>query len=62
MYIGINKLGYTEKQVGRMTIRKWNLLYDAYKESFDMELVMRKRGIRYADVEKETTIDDVIPL
>lgn len=58
----MNKLGFTEKQVGHMTFRKWNLLYQAYKDQFDLELAMKANGKRYADIEKEVTIDDVIPL
>jgi hypothetical protein len=57
----MNKLGFTERQVGHMTYRKWALLYKAYKNNFDIELVMKNKGVRYADLEKEITIDDVIP-
>lgn len=45
-----------------MTFRKWNLLYKAYKSSFDIELYLNLSKKRYADIEKETDIDDVIPL
>jgi len=58
----MNKLGYTEKQVGHMTLRKWSLLYKAYKNQFDLELAIKTKGLRYVDLEKEITIDDVIPL
>ncbi len=56
------KLGFTEKQVGHMTYKKWSLLYEAYKDNFDMELTMKIKGIRYSDINKEITIDDVIPM
>ena len=58
----MNKLGFTEKQVGHMTLKKWNLLYSAYKDNFDMELTLKLKGLRYSDLNKEVTIDDVIPM
>ena len=60
-YIGMNILGYSEKQVGRMTLWKWKLLYQAYKDNFDTELFLTLSRQRYQDIEKEITIDDVIP-
>jgi len=58
----MNKLGFTEKQVGHMTLKKWSLLYKAYKDNFDLELSMQLKGVKYSDLEREITIDDVIPL
>lgn len=56
------KLGFTEKQVGHMTFRKWHSLYKAYKNNFDLEMTLLKsRGLRYMDIGKENSIDDVIP-
>lgn len=62
LYIGMNKLGFTEKQVGHMTFKKWNKLYDAYKSVYDKEYNMKNRGLTYAQLEYEPTIDDVIPM
>lgn len=45
-----------------MTLKKWSLLYKAYKDNFDMELTMKIKGLRYSDINKEITIDDVIPI
>lgn len=66
LYIGMNKLGFTEKQIGHMTLRKWDMLYDAYKLNFDNEMILTASHKTYADIEKETNvyvdrIDDVIP-
>jgi len=44
-----------------MTFRKWSLLYKAYKQDFDIELMLKLQGKRYADL-KPITIDDVIPI
>lgn len=44
-----------------MTYRKFSKLYRAYKGNFDTELTMKIKGLRYLDIEKEITIDDVIP-
>lgn len=62
LFIGRKKLGFTEREVGRMTLGKFVRLYQAYKNDFDMELIMKNKGIRYCDLNKENTIDDVIPL
>jgi hypothetical protein len=62
LFIGMNKLGFTEKQVGHMTWGKFSRLYNAYKRSFDNELTMKIKGIMYSDLDKEITIDDVIPV
>jgi hypothetical protein len=57
----MNKLGYTEKQVGRMTFGKWSRLYQAYKDFYDMEMSMKNQGVRYCDIDKEEDLDDAIP-
>lgn len=57
----MNKFRYTEKQVGHMTLKKWNQLYQAYKDNFDLELTLTVKMQRFNDIEKEVTIDDVIP-
>ena len=31
-----------------MTLRKFNKLYDHYKNTFDLELTMTKKGVTYA--------------
>ena len=61
LFIGVKKLGFNEKEVGRMTLKKFSSLYKAYKDDFDLELTMKVKGIRYSDLKKEITIDDVIP-
>lgn len=58
----MNKLRFTEKEVGRMTYRKWSLLYDAYKKEYDREFIMNQRGLVYEDLNRDVTIDDVIPM
>lgn len=45
-----------------MTFKKWHLLYKAYKSNFDIELYLNLNKKRYADIEKQIDIDDVIPL
>lgn len=57
----MNKLGFTEKQVGRMTFGKFSRLYQAYRNNFDMEMMMTAQKIRYSELDKEITMSDVIP-
>lgn len=35
----MKKLGYTEKEVGHMTHRKWSRLYEQYKRIFNFEQI-----------------------
>lgn len=58
----MNKLGFTEKQVGHMTWRKFWKLYKAYQKTFDDELIMKLKSITYSSLNREVTIDDVIPV
>ena len=58
----MNKLGFTEKQVGHMTLKKFELLYSAYKQEYDKEFIMRCKYLTYKDLETPTSIDDVIPI
>lgn len=63
LFIGV-KIGFTEKQTGQMTFRKWILMYKAYKDNFDLEQSLITNQRYYVDIGKESTtdIDDVIPL
>jgi hypothetical protein len=55
------KMGFTEKEVGQMTLKKWKQLYDAYKLVFDLEQHLIRTGRKYTQLSEEPTIDDVIP-
>lgn len=59
--IGKTKLLYTEKQIGFMTLKKFIMLYKAYKSNFDLEMLMKRKGITYEKLEYEPDIDDAIP-
>ena len=41
MYIGHCLLGFTEKEVGRMTLKKLLTLYKYYKNDYDFKLSKR---------------------
>lgn len=41
-------LHYTEKEIGRMTLRKFMKLYEQYKKHFDLEMQLRAKGVTYA--------------
>ncbi len=45
-----------------MTLKKWLALYKAYKDHFDLEQKLKIKQLCYADIDREITIDDVIPL
>jgi hypothetical protein len=56
------RMNFTEKEVGHMTLTKFNKLYQVYKNTFDLENVLKYRKLTYAELDKEETLDDLIPL
>lgn len=52
-FIGVNKLGFTEKEVFRMTLRKFNMLWEKYKFYFDLE-----KTTTYKEIEKAQAKED----
>lgn len=44
-----------------MTLKKFIMLYKAYKSNFDLEMLMKRKGITYEKLEYEPDIDDAIP-
>ena len=36
-FVGVTLLGYTEREVGHFTFKKWNKLYEYYKKFHDFE-------------------------
>ena len=52
-FIGMNKLGFTYKEVGRLTLRIFNKLYQCYKNNFDLEMSLNKSNTTYAEYEKK---------
>lgn len=45
-----------------MTLKKWTLMYNSYKKEYDKTFLMKSKGLTYSELEKEITIDDVIPV
>ena len=50
-------MGFTQKEIGHMTVRKFNRYYRAYKQNFDIELCLLLQKKTYAKLEQES-IDD----
>lgn len=47
-YIARAKLNLNDKEVGRLTFGQFNGLYKAYKETFDLELMLTLSRTTYA--------------
>lgn len=47
-FIGVNKLGFTHKEIGRITLTRFLKLYSHYKNDFDLELMLNKSRTTYA--------------
>lgn len=54
-------MGFSENEVGHMTLYKFDKLYSAYKGFFDLENKLIYNKMTYAELEKEETLDDVLP-
>lgn len=44
-----------------MTLSKFNKLYKAYKQTFDLEQALIRSESSYSEIEQKPTIDDAIP-
>ncbi|WP_407461638.1 hypothetical protein [Methanobrevibacter sp.] len=53
-YIGRAKLNLSEKEVWRLTIREFLNLYQAYKDQFDTELMLRLNRMTFRQAEAES--------
>lgn len=57
-FIGRTKLNLSFKEVGRLTLRTFNKLYQCYKNDFDMEMMLKKSNTTYQDLEKKQIEDE----
>ena len=54
----MNKLRFTYKEVGRLTLRTFNKLYQCYKNNFDLEMRLNKANMTYQEFEKKQMEDE----
>lgn len=58
-FIGRTRLGLSsDKEVGRLTLRRFRALYQAYKDTFDIETRMMAGGSTYAKLEAQSMSDE----
>lgn len=48
----------SDKEVGRLTLRRFRALYQAYKDTFDIETQLRASGTTYAKLEAQAMSDE----
>lgn len=57
--MGRTRLGLSsDKEVGRLTLRRFRSLYQAYKDTFDIETQLRASGTTYAKLEAQSMSDE----
>ena len=57
--MGRTRLGLSsDKEVGRLTLRRFRSLYQAYKDTFDIETQLRASGTTYANLEAQSMSDE----
>ena len=47
-----------KKEIGRLTIRQFLELYQAYKDTFDIELILMSARKTYADIKKQQDAEE----
>lgn len=58
-FMGRTRLGLSsDKEVGRLTLRRFNGLLQAYKDTFDIETRLRASGLTYAKVKAESESEE----
>lgn len=58
-FMGRTRLGLSsDKEVGRLTLRRFRGLYQAYKDTFDIETRLRASGTTYARLEAKAESDE----
>lgn len=58
-FIGRTRLGLSsDKEVGRLTLRRFRALYQSYKDTFDIETQLRASGSTYAKLEAQSMSDE----
>lgn len=53
MYIGVAKFNLRPKEVGRLTLRQFRGLYEAYKDNWDLELSLYLNRMTYEQLRQE---------
>lgn len=53
-FICRTRLNLTDKESGRITFRQFLGLYQAYKDTFDLELLLRANKITYQDLKAKS--------
>lgn len=57
--MGRTRLGLSsDKEVGRLTLRRFRALYQAYKDTFDIETQLLANGTTYAKLEAQSMSDE----
>lgn len=57
--MGRTRLGLSsDKEVGRLTLRRFRGLYQAYRDTFDIETQLRASGTTYAKLEAKSESDE----
>lgn len=58
-FMGRTRLGLSsDKEVGRLTLRRFRGLYQAYRDTFDIETQLRASGSTYARLEARAESDE----
>lgn len=47
-------MGFSQKEIGHMTVRKFSRYYKAYKQNFDLELLLYLNKKTYSKIEEES--------
>lgn len=51
-------MGFSVKEIGRMTLRKFRRYHKAYKQNFDLELLLLLNQKTYSSLEEEAADEE----
>lgn len=58
-FIGRTRLGLSsDKEVGRLTLKRFRALYQVYRDTFDLESRLVASGMTYAKLKAESESDE----
>ncbi len=57
-FIGMTKLKFSFKETGRLTLRRFLRFYQCYKDTFDLEMLMKASNTTYKKLKEKQEESD----
>lgn len=57
-FIGMTKLKFSFKETGRLTLKSFLKYYQCYKDTFDLEMLMKASNTTYKKIKEQQELSD----